>query len=59
MTERLLAWLRPSDHLAVSHVRFYLLRFNSSGNFCNGGANCSREEDRPGSVPAIASPVLA
>jgi hypothetical protein len=36
---------RPKNiriHLAAFHVRFYLLRFNSSGNFCNGGAVCSR-----------------
>src|SRR5271155_3109368 len=36
---------RPKNiriHLAVSHVRFYLLRFNSSGNFCDGWAICSR-----------------
>ena len=25
-------------HLALPRVRFYLLRFNSSGNFCDGGA---------------------
>jgi hypothetical protein len=33
---------RPKNiriHLAVSHVRFYLLRFNSSGNFCDRGAS--------------------
>jgi hypothetical protein len=33
---------RPKNiriHLAISHVRFYLLRFNSSGNFCDGGAS--------------------
>src|ERR1700733_12561156 len=29
-------------HLAVSRVRFYPLRFNSSGYFCDGGATCSR-----------------
>jgi hypothetical protein len=28
-------------HLAVSRVRFYLLGFNSSGNFCDGGVICS------------------
>ena len=36
---------RPKNiriHLAVSRVRFCLLRFNSSGNFCDGGAICSR-----------------
>jgi hypothetical protein len=36
---------RPKNiriHLAVSHVRFYLLRFNSSGNFCDGSPICSR-----------------
>jgi hypothetical protein len=57
MWERLLAWLtlkfvaiaglanRPKNiriHLTVSRVRFYLLCFNSSGNFCDGGAICSR-----------------
>jgi hypothetical protein len=33
---------RPKNiriHLAVSHVRFYPLRFNSSGNFCDRGAS--------------------
>jgi hypothetical protein len=33
---------RPKNiriHLAVSRVRFCLLRFNSSGNFCYGGAS--------------------
>jgi hypothetical protein len=29
-------------HLAASRVRFYLSRFNSIGNFCDGGAICSR-----------------
>jgi hypothetical protein len=29
-------------HLALSRVRFYLLRFNSSGNFCDGDAICFR-----------------
>ena len=36
---------RPKNigiHLAVPRVRFYLLRFNSSGNFCDGGTICSR-----------------
>jgi hypothetical protein len=36
---------RPENiriHLAVSRVRFYLFRFNSSGNFCDGGAIRSR-----------------
>jgi len=33
---------RPKNiriHLAVSHVRFCPLRFNSSGNFCDRGAS--------------------
>jgi hypothetical protein len=41
---------RPKNiriHLAVSHVRFYLLRFNSSENFCDGGAICSRGTPYP------------
>jgi hypothetical protein len=36
---------RPENiriHLAVFRVRFYLLRFNSSGNFCDGRAIRSR-----------------
>src|ERR1700719_4873426 len=36
---------RPENiriHPVLSHVRFYPLRFNSSGNFCDGGAICSR-----------------
>jgi hypothetical protein len=36
---------RPKNiriHLAVSRVRIRLLRFNSSGNFCDCGAICSR-----------------
>jgi hypothetical protein len=36
---------RPKNiriHLAVSRVRRYPLRFNSSGNFCAGDAICSR-----------------
>jgi hypothetical protein len=36
---------RPKDitiHLALSRVRVYLLRFNSSGNVCDGGAICSK-----------------
>ena len=46
MSSRLRLTNRPKNiriHLAVSRVRFYLLRFNSSGNFCGGGAICSRE----------------
>src|ERR1700722_8319995 len=45
---------RPKNiriHLAISRVRFYLLRFNSSGNFCEGGAICSRETPYPVLVP--------
>jgi hypothetical protein len=41
---------RPKNiriHLAVSRVRFYLLRFNSSGNFCDGGAICTRGTHYP------------
>jgi hypothetical protein len=38
-------------HLAVSRVRFHLLRFNSSGNFCDGGA--IRQEELP-TEPAFA-----
>jgi hypothetical protein len=41
---------RPKNiriHLAVSRVRFHLLRFNSSGNFCDGGAICSRGTPYP------------
>jgi hypothetical protein len=34
-------------HLAVSRVRFHLLRFNSSGNFCDGGAIRSRGTPYP------------
>jgi hypothetical protein len=37
MRERLHGGHRPKNikiHLTVSHVRFYPLRFNSSGNFC-------------------------
>jgi hypothetical protein len=37
---------RPKDiriHLTISRVRVHLLRFNSSGDFCDGGAICSRE----------------
>jgi hypothetical protein len=41
---------RPKNiriHPALSHVRFYPLRFNSSGNFFNGGAICSSEIPYP------------
>jgi len=34
-------------HLTVSRVRFYLIRFNSSGNFCDGRAISSRGTPNP------------
>jgi hypothetical protein len=53
---------RPKNiriHLAISHVRFYLLRFNSSGNFCDGGASDEKwklEKEKHGRKPQ--SPTL-
>ena len=48
---------RPKNiriHLVVSRVRFHLLRFNSCGNFCDGGAICSS----PQSPIRLGLPVL-
>jgi hypothetical protein len=63
---------RPKNiriHLAISHVRFYLLRFNSSGNFCASDASNekwklekekhSRKSQSPILVVFVFSPIAA
>src|ERR1700676_1817629 len=53
---------RPKNiriHLALARVRFYPLRFNSSGNFCDGGAICSRGAPHPNPHAKLTSPIFA
>jgi hypothetical protein len=45
---------RPKNiriHLAIFRVRFHLLRFNSSGNFCDGGRDLLQRNSLSESAP--------
>jgi hypothetical protein len=53
---------RPKNikiHLALSRVRFYLLRFNSSGNFCDSDAILLQRNSLSQSAPQALETVAA